>query len=574
MSALLHLPPIDLHRGLHWFADRFVIPRTWLVAKLLLIVGAGVAMIVSAHVFLGEDVRIAGAAMMAHLDDADAFPRADRLAVAAIADIRDPIKSSIEQIDDRGIGTRQFTHVIAPLMRAPLNESTAQNKKVLPVVASAPSPRPQVLPNEIRLGSSHVQTLPDRARAYAAAGADDVWRPSAVADGVPINLTVVTKTEHDGSKGLRRLIVARKGDTLDQILGVLGVDPRDAHQIQTLLTPLTLFGARSFSGGEKIVVEFSNNRTSLQPLRISLYRNGRHGTAAALTHDGGYVMAVAPPPEFQPSTEVLNDAAMPSQPSALRDSLYAVAHAAHIARAAISDVIAACANDLDMAAPASVDGKAELLYSSDDQGKPVVVYAAVRSEGKTDRYYRFLAPDDASAEYYDADGRAVPRPYLRVPVANGKLGDGFGWRIHPVLHDRRFHEGVDYAAPLGSPIMVAADGVVTKIDREWGYGKYIRIRHDARFETTYAHIAGVAGGLQVGDHVRQGQTIAYVGSTGLSTGPHLYYEMRVDGRDVDPLHTNAISGHALVGTALADFKRIRERVDTLLLASMPTNDKP
>jgi murein DD-endopeptidase MepM/ murein hydrolase activator NlpD len=156
---------------------------------------------------------------------------------------------------------------------------------------------------------------------------------------------------------------------------------------------------------------------------------------------------------------------------------------------------------------------------------------------------------------------------MKRPVADGRLGDGFGWRIHPILHDRRFHEGVDYAAPFGSPIEAAGAGVVEKIDQEWGYGKYVRIRHDFGYETTYAHLSGVPHGLKIGERVRAGQTIGYVGSTGLSTGPHLYYELRVDGRYADPLRAHLHAGRVLEGDALAAFQKMRARTDMLLKAS-------
>jgi murein DD-endopeptidase MepM/ murein hydrolase activator NlpD len=144
---------------------------------------------------------------------------------------------------------------------------------------------------------------------------------------------------------------------------------------------------------------------------------------------------------------------------------------------------------------------------------------------------------------------------LRNPVFAGRLGDGFGWRIHPILHDLRFHEGVDYAAPFGSPIAAAGEGVVEEIAEQWGYGEYIRIRHDLGYETTYAHAAGFPHGLKVGDRVRQGEPIAFVGSTGLSTGPHLYYEVRINGHNVDPLRVHLPAGRILKADLLARFER-------------------
>ena len=144
---------------------------------------------------------------------------------------------------------------------------------------------------------------------------------------------------------------------------------------------------------------------------------------------------------------------------------------------------------------------------------------------------------------------------LHKPVPEGHLGDGFGWRIHPVLHVRKFHEGDDYPAPMGSAVLAGGDGIVERISWEKGYGKFVRIRHDEGYETTYAHLSGTPGSLRIGERVRQGQVIGYVGSTGYSTGPHLYYELRVRGHYVDPLHARLRAGRILSGQDFDGLQR-------------------
>ncbi len=147
---------------------------------------------------------------------------------------------------------------------------------------------------------------------------------------------------------------------------------------------------------------------------------------------------------------------------------------------------------------------------------------------------------------------------MQKPLPNGRLNDGFGWRIHPVLHVRKHHNGVDYDAPIGSPIVAAGDGVVELISYQKGYGKYVRIRHQGGYSTTYAHLASAKKGLKVGDRVKQGDVIAYVGSTGYSTGPHLYYELKVGDQYVDPLTARLNAGEKLTGSSLNSF---REEID-------------
>ena len=211
----------------------------------------------------------------------------------------------------------------------------------------------------------------------------------------------------------------------------------------------------------------------------------------------------------------------------------------------------------------SARDRAEMVIDEEGE-RPRLASLKLEIGGRAFRYYRYDAPDDDSSDYYDPQGRSVTSFLLRKPVAAGRLGDGFGWRIHPVLGDRRFHQGVDYAAPFGSPIVAAGAGTVEKIDQEWGYGKYVRIRHDLGYETTYAHIAAVPRGLAVGQRVHQGQKIAFVGSTGISTGPHLYYEVRINGRNVDPLTVRLLGGRVLTGPALLAFATTRDQIDGLM----------
>jgi murein DD-endopeptidase MepM/ murein hydrolase activator NlpD len=123
---------------------------------------------------------------------------------------------------------------------------------------------------------------------------------------------------------------------------------------------------------------------------------------------------------------------------------------------------------------------------------------------------------------------------LWQPLPGARISSPFGWRVHPVLHMRRFHKGVDYEAALGTPVIAAADGIVEDVGRRGSYGNYIRLRHSARLETAYAHLSGFALTLDIGTQVHRGDIIGYVGMTGVATGPHLYYELLVDGRQIDP----------------------------------------
>jgi len=194
--------------------------------------------------------------------------------------------------------------------------------------------------------------------------------------------------------------------------------------------------------------------------------------------------------------------------------------------------------------------------------------------------YRFT-PSDGRTDYFKPNGESIRRALLRTPIDGARISSGFGMRKHPILGYSRMHKGIDFAAPTGTPIFAAGDGVITQIGRNGGYGNYIRIRHNSRYSTAYAHISRFAKGIRKGSRVRQGQVIAYVGSTGRSTGPHLHYEVLVEGKQTNPRSIKLPTGQILEGEDLKAFQaakteidRLRNglRHDRLLIARQPEED--
>ncbi len=159
--------------------------------------------------------------------------------------------------------------------------------------------------------------------------------------------------------------------------------------------------------------------------------------------------------------------------------------------------------------------------------------------------YAFYFEDSAAAVagFYDERGRSLRRAFLRAPLQFRRVSSRFGTRFHPILHMWRAHEGVDFSAPYGTPVRATADGIVTRVGREDdGYGNVIELRHANGIRTRYGHLSAFARGLRAGERVDQGETIGYVGSTGLSTGPHLHYEFLVNGRPTNPQRRDMGSG--------------------------------
>ena len=183
-----------------------------------------------------------------------------------------------------------------------------------------------------------------------------------------------------------------------------------------------------------------------------------------------------------------------------------------------------------------------------------LLHAVLHSSKKDEKIEltRF-APSGEKVQFFTPDAVTVKRLLMKTPVDGARLSSGFGWRLHPILGYSRLHQGADFAAPSGTPVMASGYGTVVFAGRHGGHGNYIKIRHQNGYETAYAHLSGYGRGVQVGSRVEQGQTIGYVGSTGLSTGPHLHYEVYVGGKAVNPTDAKLPVGRWLNGPAKEQF---------------------
>jgi murein DD-endopeptidase MepM/ murein hydrolase activator NlpD len=195
----------------------------------------------------------------------------------------------------------------------------------------------------------------------------------------------------------------------------------------------------------------------------------------------------------------------------------------------------------------------------------------VTAGGQTHKFYRFRTPDGI-VDFFDAEGSTARKFLMRRPIRGEdvRLTSGFGMRIHPLAHVPKMHYGIDWAAAPRTPILAAGNGIVEFFGPNGNHGNYVRIRHANGYKTAYAHMSGFAAGLAVGVRVRQGQIIGYVGSTGMSSGPHLHFEVMVKNRHdsnyvhVDPRTIPVPNDRQLTGKDLADFKRERARIDELM----------
>jgi murein DD-endopeptidase MepM/ murein hydrolase activator NlpD len=197
-----------------------------------------------------------------------------------------------------------------------------------------------------------------------------------------------------------------------------------------------------------------------------------------------------------------------------------------------------------------------------------LLFAEIEAKGGITKLYRFKAPGGGEAQYFDEFGKNIRSLLLRTPLDSVRITSSFGMREHPILGYTRMHAGIDFGAPTGTPVYAAGDGVVEKAAWAGGYGRWLQIKHGGGFETGYGHLSRWA--VKQGQHVRQGQVVAYVGSTGLSTGSHLHYEIMRNGQKVNPSAFKAPSV-ALAGKALLAFKAEKARIDGLLQAKVAQN---
>jgi murein DD-endopeptidase MepM/ murein hydrolase activator NlpD len=178
--------------------------------------------------------------------------------------------------------------------------------------------------------------------------------------------------------------------------------------------------------------------------------------------------------------------------------------------------------------------------------------------------YAYRGPDGRLG-YYDPDGAPLRKQFLRAPLEFRRISSGFNLnRMHPVHHRRMPHYGVDYAAPTGTPVLATADGVVDFVGRNGGAGKMVRLRHPNSYQTNYLHLSGYARGIRRGARVQQGQVVGYVGSTGWSTGPHLDYRVKHNGRWINPLKLASPAAKPLPDTLLPRYLRHAESMTTVL----------
>jgi murein DD-endopeptidase MepM/ murein hydrolase activator NlpD len=413
----------------------------------------------------------------------------------------------------------------------------------------------------------------DMRLAYAAEGQADPYA-GFEARVVPENVTQLGKTSDQatgGNTSNERVHIVKKGESVSTILRDAGATPEEIKAIAAQL------GARGRDGGlkegQKLRILMMPPGPGRKPQAVRVVVANEHAAEAvvALSDLGKYVnVDVASLNTPNTTAAVSNDDDDDEDDGTgvrLYQSIYETALRNKVPAVVIEDMIRVYSYDVDFQRRVQAGDSFEVYYAGEDDtpspdAKSEVLFASLTVGGETKKYYRFQTPDDSVVDYYDETGKSAKKFLVRKPVNNAIMRSGFGSRRHPILGYSRMHAGVDWSTAYGTPIFASGNGVIEKQGWEGGYGKYIRIKHPNGYQTAYGHMSAFAKGMEEGKRVRQGQVIGYVGSTGLSTGAHVHYEILINGRHVDPLRVRLPRGRSLEGPMLTAFEQERDRLDT------------
>jgi len=353
------------------------------------------------------------------------------------------------------------------------------------------------------------------------------------------------------------LLPVSSGDTLDRLIQNAGVEREDALALVSELSRHV--NPRRIKSGELVRIEFGPE-DAVGSIGLTA---GNDGRIDAVKRDGGFDV------RFTPAVKTTEQISVAGR---IESSFYDALEGSGESPALAAQLTEIFAWDVDFFRLRKGDWFSVIAEKQYSDGKLTgygpITGAQFHHNGETFEAFRFI---DASGNpgYYTSSGSPLRKQFLRCPLKFSRITSGYSnRRFHPVLGIFRAHPAIDYGAPVGTPVMVTADGVVVSASHGRGEGNMVRVRHANGMETYYLHLSRFASGVRSGARVHQGQIIAYVGKTGLATGPHLDYRMKRNGQFVNPLQLKVAPADPLTGTALAAFKAESSRIRPLL----PTPD--
>ncbi len=354
---------------------------------------------------------------------------------------------------------------------------------------------------------------------------------------------------------IQRSVKVERGDVIVDVLQRAAV--ADDEQFSAATALARVLNPRDLKPGQVMNLTFQKEDGALHLVSLDMAPDAQRSISVTDNDDGSYSAK-----EIKAHLSVVQRAAM----ATIDGSLYEAGAKAKVPAPTLAAFIRAYSYSVDFQRDVHEGDRFAILYDAvvNDKGEVVrpgnIQAAFLRTGDKAQRIYLNRAAD-GSLEFFSPDGRSIRRTLLRTPVAAVKITSGFGMRVHPLLGYSKMHKGVDFGAPVGTPVFAAGDGVIEKMGWWGGYGKYIRIRHGNDMGTAYAHLSRFNSALAEGSHVRQGQIIALTGSTGAVTGPHLHFEVLKHGSQVNPLTVTDAIGNVLTPREMGPFRALMEARD-------------
>lgn len=373
------------------------------------------------------------------------------------------------------------------------------------------------------------------------------------------------KNKRKRQDGYNNIIILNSGDTLYQILLDLGLGVSSAHSIVKSVDKV--YKLTQMKIGQEIQIEAKTRQGDSEHIKsnpeVLLIKTQDQKITTTL--DSGKQV-------YQTKLEVI-PAVYNSDfvTGSVNSSFFHSAKARGLSVNTTMEFIKLFSYDVDFQRDVSVGSKFKVLYDYqvDKNNRKIkdgkILYASLNVKGKDIEIYRYKSKDGAT-EYLYRDGTNIKKALLKTPIKSAVITSGYGVRKHPILGYSRVHKGLDYAAPRGTPVLAAGDGVIEVVKHHNTYGNYIKIKHsNKRYATLYAHLDGFNKKIQMGIRVKQGEIIGYVGSSGMSTGPHLHYEVHIDGKLVNPSKVNMMPHTTtLAKNQLLAFKEQQSYVNQLM----------
>ena len=343
---------------------------------------------------------------------------------------------------------------------------------------------------------------------------------------LPHDFQIIASTSNEANTStFWRNVYVQRGDTIADLLRRMNVE--DAAASYYLLRDQNASSLRQLSTGKAVQAETDSNGNLL-----ALRYLDNSGEQVVMEKDANGFKTSKQPAQFEQRIFM--------RTGEIKTSLFAATDDAGLPDAAANQLAEIFAGDIDFHRDLRKGDKFSVVYEvTYSNGEPVqtgrIQAAEFINQGKSYRVVYFQA-DASRGDYYTPEGKSVRKAFLRSPLEFSRVSSGFSLsRLHPILGTWRSHKGVDYAAPSGAKVKVTANGTVSYIGKQGGYGNVIMVNHQGRYTTVYAHLSRFSRGLSRGQRVAQGEVIGYVGSTGLASGPHLHYEFKINGQQRDPL---------------------------------------